>query len=132
MFLTCPRSHDSIIYSYSNLTHISYAVFSLEISFNTLSLRHKIMVLLNLSTILVFYACVRHTNFKVPHFNAFTFFCWIKTACVFTFHKLNLLSLENFLVSHLELTMFPHKLRLFVRETTCCVIMYKYSNTPRK
>lgn len=88
------------MFSNSNFVHISIRIFSVATSLETFSPRHKI-TLLALSIIFVFSDCDKVADIFAWLFKAFTHFCWIKIAFVFTFYRLKLLFLENFSMSRL-------------------------------
>jgi len=82
-------------------TSMSRLVPSLHLS-KLLSLRHKTMTLLTLSTIPVFSACDMVTGNALSPFKAFSHFCCINTTSIFTFHNPKSLSPVNFSISHFE------------------------------
>jgi len=90
------------MYNDSNFDHIDSAVGSFATSLKTLSPRHKTMALLALSTISVFSACDMVTGKAPSPFKAFSHFCCINTACIFTFHNPKSLLPVNFSISHFE------------------------------
>jgi len=92
--------------------HIDVAVGSFSTSLKTLSHRHKTMALLTLSTISVFYARDMVTDNKLSPFKAFSHFCYINTASIFTFHNPKSLSPVNFSISHFEPMVLDYPLTL--------------------
>jgi len=71
--------------------------------------------LLALSTILVFSACDMVTDNAPSPFKAFSHFCCIKTASIFTFYNPKSLSLVNFSISHFEPIVLDYRLILAPR-----------------
>jgi len=103
------------IYKDSNFNHIDAVVGSFATSLKTLSPRHKTMVILALSTISVFSACDMVTSNTPSPFKAFSHFCCINIASLFTFHNSKSLSSVNFLISHFEPMVLDYHLILVPR-----------------
>jgi len=116
---------DFVIYKYSNFDHIDVVVGSFATSLKTLFPRHKTMALLVLSTLLVFSARDMVTGNGPSPFKAFSHFCCIKTASIFTFHNPKSLSLINFLISHFEPMVLDYLLTLAPRWTPILRIRWK-------
>jgi len=108
-------SKDFVIYKYSNFDHIDAAIGSFATSLKTLSPRHKTMALLALSTIAVFSARDMVTSNAPSPFKAFSHFCCINTASIFTFHNPKSLSSINFSISHFEPMVLDYPLILAPR-----------------
>lgn len=66
-----------------------------------LSPTYRVMTFFSLSIVSVFSYCVRITDINTPHFNAFVYFCWIKTTCILTIYNQKLVSLKQSSISHL-------------------------------
>ena len=112
---TCRWAKDFVIYKYSNFDHIDVAVGSFATSLKTLSPRHKTMTLLALSTISVFSDRDMVTGNAPSPFKAFSHFCCINTASIFTFHNPKSLSPVNFSISHFEPMVLNYSLTLAPR-----------------
>ncbi|KEH23426.1 tyrosine kinase family protein [Medicago truncatula] len=78
---------------------------------------HKTMALLALSTISVFSARDMVTGNKPSPFKAFSHFCCINTASIFTFHNPKSLSPVNLSISHFEPMVLNYPLTLAPRDT---------------
>jgi len=124
MMCNCPLDKNLVIYNNFNFDHIDVAVGSFATSVKSLSLRHKTISLLVLSTISVFCICDMLTNNAPSPFNIFSHFCRIKTTYISTFHNL------KFSMFHFDCMILTKLIHPFVSPWASIVVNSNSNLTP--